>query len=319
MGDMEKRLSKLQKYILATVAYYDGFTYPLTAFELWKHLIRTDYAAGEDEPLKISLAAILSALENDFLGQYLESAQGFYFLKGRSELIEARIKNQKISAGKLKRLTKVAHWLSFIPFVRMIGATGGLAMKNAHRKSDWDLLIVMKTGHIWTGRTLVTLLAHLAGKRRHGKKVIDRVCLNYFVTEDSLEVMTKDLFSASEYLFLIPLFSSQVYRRFQIKNQWIRNLKPTYDLQEVAHLKMVVDNVYTKSIREVGEFLLRGAWLERALKKIKKKKIAKNPKTHQEGSLVYAEDDALVFLPVPHGPVIFEKFKAKIEELGIMN
>ncbi len=316
---MEANYSKLQRYILATIAYYDGFDYPLTAFEIWKHLIRTDYAAGDNQPLTITLAEVLGALEKDLMGKYLESARGFYFLKGRNELIETRIKHQKISAGKLKRLVKVVAWLRCVPFLRMIGATGGLAMKNAHRKSDWDLLLVIKAGHIWTGRTLVTLLTHFLGRRRHGKKVIDRVCLNYFVTEDSLEVMTKDLFSANEYLFLVPLFGEQVYQRFQIKNQWIRELKPTYALQEIAQLKMVEDTFFTKMIRGAGEFCLQGAWLEAGLKKIEKKKIAKNPKTHQEGSLVYAQDDALVFLPVPHGPVIFEKFKAKIEELGITN
>jgi hypothetical protein len=41
-----------------------------------------------------------------------------------------------------------------------------------------------------------------------------------------------------------------------------------------------------------------------------------NPKTHQEGSMVYANDDALVFLPSPHGPQVFEKFKEKIEQLS---
>ena len=314
---MVENYSKLQKYILATVVYYDGFSYPLTAFEIWKHLLRTDYSANSEEAPVFKLVEIANVLESDFLNKYLENVNGFYFLKGRREILEIRIKHQKISAGKLKRLATVVAWLRYVPFVRMIGATGGLAMKNAHSKSDWDLLLVMKNGSIWTGRTLVTILTQLLGRRRHGKKIIDRVCLNYFITEDSLEIMTKDLFSANEYTFLVPLFGQDVYHRFQIKNQWIRDLKPTYALQEISQLKLMEDTFFTKAIRSAGEFLLGGAWLEAGLKKIEKKKIAKNPKTHQEGSLVYAQDDALVFLPVPHGPVIFEKFKAKIEELGI--
>ncbi len=314
---MERNLTKLQKYILATVAYYDGFFYPLTAFEVWKYLTRTDYSASPDKLVIIKLSDIIKQLQGDVFSKYLESSKGFYFLKGRSELIDTRIKNQKISANKLKRLIRVVYWFKYVPFVRMIGVTGGLAMKNAHQKSDWDLLIVTAAGHVWTGRTLVTILTQLIGKRRYGKKIINRVCLNYFLTEASLEVMTKDLFSANEYMFLIPLFGEEVYRRFQIKNQWIRKMKPTYDLQEIPQMDVMADDLFSRNIRAVGEFLLGSAWLERCLRKVEKKRIFENPKTHQEGSLVYAEDDALVFLPVPHGPVIFEKFKERIEQLGI--
>ncbi|MEI7621494.1 MAG: hypothetical protein WCJ51_03085 [Candidatus Moraniibacteriota bacterium] len=314
MEDMEKTFSKLQKNILATVVYYDGFAYPLTAFEIWKYLLKTDQATAS---IPVGLALIVKELQSEFLLKYLESKNGFYFLKGRGELFERRIENQKISAGKLKRLRWVVRWLSLVPFVRMIGATGGLAMKNANQKSDWDLLVVLADGHIWMGRTLITVWAHLLGKRRHQEKIRDRVCLNYFITEQSLEVMTKDLFSANEYFFLLPLFGWEVYHRFQIKNQWIKNLKPNYDLQEIQPVKILADTFWTKAIRMTGEFFLQSAWLENWLKKIEKAKIAQNPKTHQEGSLVYAQDDALVFLPVPHGPVIFEKFKAKLEELGI--
>lgn len=319
MRDMEKTHSTLHKYILATVVYYDGFSYPLTAFEIWKYLIRINYSSDFDNSVKFELGQVVGALQSEVFSKYLENCNGFYFLKGRNEIVGTRIKNQKISAGKFGRLFRVAYWLRFIPFVRMIGVTGGLAMKNAHSKSDWDLLIVTAGGHIWTGRTLVTLFAHLIGKRRYGKKIINRVCLNYFVTDSSLEVLTKDLFSASEYMFMIPLFGQDTYHRFQIKNQWIKNLKPNYDLQEIPQMNVIGDDFFSKKVRSIGEFLLKGSLIEEFLKRIEKQRISNNPKTHQEGSLVYAENDALVFLPVPHGPVIFEKFKEKIEHLGIGN
>lgn len=313
---MTEKHSKLRKYILATVAYYDGFSYPLTAFEVWRYLIRTDYSS-DSERVEIELADTISALQSDVFSKFLENFSGFYFLKGRREIVDFRIKNQKISAGKLRRLRRVVFWLRFIPFVRMVGATGGLAMKNAHWKSDWDLLIVTAAGHIWTGRTLVTLFSQIIGKRRYDQKIVNRLCLNYFLTEQSLEVITKDLFSANEYMFMIPLFGGDVYHRFQIKNQWIKNIKPTYNLQELPHLKIITDNIFSKTFRNIGEFVLGGVWLEKGLRNIEKRKILENPKTHQEGSLVYAENDALVFLPVPHGPVIFERFKEKIEDFGL--
>ena len=307
---------KLNKNILATVIYYDGLNYPLTAFEVWKYLIRTDYYARSNEVIKITLAQVLEHLQDKKLNKYVERFNGFYFLKGRKDLVSQRISSNKISIGKIKKLQKIVWWLRFFPFVRMVGITGALAMKNAKPSSDWDLLIVLEYGKIWTGRTLVTSVLHFLKKRRHSTKVSDRVCLNFFVTDQSLEVITKDLFSASEYMFLFPLFGHEVYAKFQIKNQWIRNMKPSYDLSELAPLKTMTDSAVSKRIRKIGEVMLSPKWIEQVLKNLEKKRIMRNPKTHQEGSLVYANDDALVFLPSPHGPAIFEKFKEKIEELS---
>lgn len=311
----ENMSNKLEKNILATVIYYDGLNYPLTSFELWKYLIRTDYYSPANEISKATLLQIINQLSDNKLSKYIEHYNGFYFLKGRKELVSKRISNNKISAEKIKKLEKIVKYLRFVPFVRMIGFTGGLAMKNTHHDSDLDLLVVLKYGKIWTGRTLVTSMVHFIGKRRYGRKIANRVCLNLFVTDQSLEVITKDLFSASEYMFLFPLFGKDVYNRFQIKNKWIRNIKPTYALGEIDPPKMIADSVFSKNIRNFGELLFGLNILENFLRKVEKKRIMHNPKTQQEGSMVYANDDALVFLPSPHGPVVFEKFKEKIEQL----
>lgn len=306
----------LNKNILATIIYYDGLDYPLTSFEIWKYLIRTDYYAHSGEPFNVSLGEINKRLQDKGLLKYIEFEKGFHYLKGRSYLVKKRISSGKISAGKLKRLRRVVFWLRLVPFVRMIGVTGALAMKNAKMKSDWDLLVVLKYGKIWTGRTLVTLVTHIFKKRRHGSNISDRVCLNFFVTDQSLEVITKDLFSASEYMFLFPLFGWETFLKFQIKNRWIAGMKPSYGLCEISPLKTLPDSKWTRNFRRFGEFIFSAGFIENQLKKIEKKRIMNNPKTHQDGSLVYANDDALVFLPDPHGPKAFEQFKEKIQRLG---
>ena len=307
---------KLNKNILATIVYYDGLNYPLTAFEVWKNLIRSDYY-GNNQPMQITLAEIIKQLNGDSLKAYIENENGFYFLKGESHLVKKRIENNKISVGKINKLVQIAKWLKFIPFIKMIGMTGALAMKNAKVKSDLDIFLVFKNGKIWTGRTLATFLLQILKKRRHDEKIADRACLNFFVTDESLEVITKDLFSASEYMFLFPLYGRETYERFQIKNQWIKSMKPNYALCEVSPLKTIEDSRLSKIIRTAGEVILSADWIENSLRKIEKKRIMQNPKTHQEGSMVYADDNALVFLPDPHGPKVFEQFKEKIEQLSI--
>lgn len=308
---------QLSKHILATIIYYDGLDYPLTAFEIWKYLIRTDYYDQNQIFIHTPLVEVIKILDSQELSEYIRNLNGFYFLKGRQELVFQRINRAKISAGKLKKLRKLASLIRSVPYVKMIGVTGRLAMKNANLKSDWDLFIVIKHGKIWTGRTLVTLLLHLIGKRRYGRKITDRACLNFFVTDESLEVMTKDLYSANEYMFLFPIFGADTFVRFQIKNHWIKGMKPHYELDEMPSIKTLVDGFWSRNIRKIGERIFDSKWIESWLRNFEKKRIMRNPKTHQEGSLVYAGDDALVFLPSPHGPKIFEKFKEKLSGLSL--
>jgi hypothetical protein len=190
-------------------------------------------------------------------------------------------------------------------------------MKNAKFDSDWDVLVVLKDGRIWTGRTLVTLFSHFLGKRRYRNKTKDRVCLNYFITTGSLEIRNKDLFSANEYFFCIPVFDSNKYfKKFQLKNSWIKEYKPNYYLTDVRNLKAVKETFFSGLVRGGLEKIFNWDSLEKYLRKIELKKIKNNPKTDQEDSLIVADDKALIFLPEPQGPKVFEQFKGRINRLG---
>lgn len=305
--------TNIGKNILATIVYYDGMDYPMTSFEIWKYMLRNNYFLSDTCLVKTSLFDVQQALKSESLREYIEEENGFYFLRGRSELISQRVKKNKIASLKLMRLRRIVRLIRFVPFVRMVGVTGRLAMKNINSKSDWDLFLVMRKGKIWTGRTLVTLLVHFLKKRRHGKKVTDRVCLNYFVTDESLEISTKDLFSANEYTFILPMFGEACFKSFQLRNLWMREMKPHYELTEVMPLPMISDNFFSHNIRRFGEFVMGMEFIEKTLAFLEKKRIMKNPKTYLEGGLVHASNDALVFLPKPRGPLFFEMFKKKIE------
>ncbi|HFC76989.1 MAG TPA: hypothetical protein ENJ27_02060 [Candidatus Moranbacteria bacterium] len=320
-------ISDVSKKILNTICYYDALSYPLTLFEIWKYLTKSEsdedkknkLKKDDDENLqeKYSLNNILKELRtNNNLKSFIKNNQGFYFLKGREYLVEERIKRDKLSVMKIKRLQWLIYFLRCVPFVRMILVTGRLAMKNAQPKSDWDVLVVLKSGKIWTGRTAITIVTQLLGKRRYGSKIRNRVCLNYFITTNSLEIRNKDFFSANEYFFAMPIFVvGNYFKKFQLKNSWIKNYKPNYYLSEARYLKAVDDNYFSKKVRTILEKIVDFDWLEKYLEKIEKKKIKNNPNTQKINSLIEADDQALIFLPEPQGPKIFEKFKDNIDRL----
>lgn len=312
-------MASLSQKIITTLAYYDIFDYPMSSFEIWKYLLVLDvqsHTFDVEEEKRISLADAIKELDSAEIKKYIEEYQGFYFLKGRKNLVSQRIEKNKISEKKFKIIRRTVRFLRFMPFVRAIAVTGRVAMKNAGAGSDLDLFIILERGRIFTGRTLVTFLTHILGKRRHGGKVANRICLNYFITNGSLEVSTKDLFSSSEYSFIFPMFGFETFHKFQLANGWIADFKENYRADELANLKLLEDSSFSKNIRKAGEIIFSFDFIEKALKSWQIKRIEKDPRTKKAGSLVLASSDALVFLPEPQGPRVYERFKRKLVDIG---
>lgn len=307
----------LKKQILATVVYYNELDYPLTAFEVWKY--RINITTHNSQP--VALSEVMDILESVEIRRWIESWRGFYFLKGRKELVNSRIDRNKIAVIKLKKLNRIVFWLRSLPFVRMIAVTGRLAMKNAEIKSDLDLLIVLRSGRIWIGRTLVTLFSHLIGKRRYADKIRDRVCLNHFMTEDALDLengkksLAVTLFSSGEYYFSRALFGQMVFAQFQTSNGWIEKFHPNFFVSQSISAWATEDGKVSLWLKKIGEQIFDFDWLEKKLGIWEKARIENNPKTHQEGSFVEANCEHLIFLPVPQGEEILERFMIRIETL----
>ncbi|MEP7162601.1 MAG: hypothetical protein ABI747_02455, partial [Candidatus Moraniibacteriota bacterium] len=212
----------LRKHVFSTVVYYDCLDFCPTAFEVWKHLLVLE----DDGAKPVSLSAVTNALRDLVTERRVVVLRGMYLLPGREEFVPMRIREEKISVGKLKRAQRLIRMLQWVPFVRMIGIAGSLAMKKSEPKSDWDFFVILRSGHIWLGRTFLTGILQLLGKRRHGQYVENRACLNYYLTEEALEISGKDAFAAHEYRFIVPIFDRDVFRRFELAGApWRRSNK----------------------------------------------------------------------------------------------
>jgi len=294
----------LPKNILNTIIYYDILNFPLTSFEVWEYLLAENGC---------TLGEIVEALENEELKNHIEEFRGFYFRKGRKDLVARRIQNDKNSIVKFEIAEKAARWLRFVPFVRMVALTGTLAMKNCEKNSDIDFFVVLEKGRIFTGRLLVTLIVHLLGKRRYGKKIKNRICLNYFITDESLEIQRQDLFATNEYSFIYPIFDSLViptgakrsggiyvekqiashqvmdedpsaalgmtkkgvFCQFCEKNAaWIKKFKPNWKTPELKPARYFVEfSSRQRAVQRLFESLINLFWGDRIESWMKKKQI----------------------------------------------
>ena len=194
--------------ILKTLHYADLFDYPLTADEIKKFLVELADATFEET---------LSQMGS---GPY-------YCLPGREEIIELRKRRERWSEPKLKKAKRVAGVLKFIPWIKLIGVTGALAMKNSDENDDIDLMIITSSQRLWLTRGLVVTFLSLTGQYRRANKVQDRICPNLMLSKDALEFPNRDLFTAHEIVQMKPIYDREnTYQKFLQANNWVFDFLP---------------------------------------------------------------------------------------------
>ena len=302
-------VTALRKNILATLAYYDVLEYPLTAFEVRKYLMNYhDQGQKERVPLSLVREKLGELKQEGRIGTH----QGFYFLSGKEAYVPVRIAREKISILKLKRMRRLVASLRYLPIVRMVAATGSLSFRYGTRGSDWDMFIVLSERALFTGRMVVTLFLQLIGKRRHGRKIMDRACLNYYTGDKSLAVRLQGWYDAHEYQVMVPLFQTFARDTFYRANGWLLDFRSQAHLPVTEHRLTLTDTASAKKWRARLEKLFFSQWLESKLSDYQKERIAKNPKTKIEGACIIADEHSLIFFPHPRGPKIFSEFQKRL-------
>lgn len=236
----------MQKKILATLIYSDLFDFPLTRSELWQWLILDKKELGRQE-FDFLLGQLLNL-------DAIRQVGGFHFLAGREEIVLTRKKRARFALDKLRRAEKAIRFLRFIPWVQLIGVTGGLARKNADQEDDIDLFFVTSRKRLWITRGLVVLLLALVGLYRRPKKIANMICPNMFVSEEALEIQPHDLFIAHEVCLMRPLFErDQLYFKFLRANEWVFQILP--HLEPSVKLKRAEKKESASSVFLVSDFL----------------------------------------------------------------
>lgn len=202
---------KLSRQEISSVVYHNIFDYPLKEIELKKWKTKKSFVYSKSEKL-------------------IEKKKGYYFVKGRGDLVAERLAREKISKRKFTLAKKTANLLRKIPMVLFVGVTGSLAMNNSKKDSDIDFLIISKRNSLWFTRMVGYIILWANGIRlRQPKKrdEEDKLCLNVWLDESTLTWDKKNLFTAHEIAQITPLVNKgEVFQKFLLANRWIRNFWP---------------------------------------------------------------------------------------------
>jgi len=225
-----QNLSEIKKSILAALAYFDLFNYPLTGIELYLFLSKK----YENEQFDGALRCLLAC------GTVYQFDR-FYTLKNDPYLVARRNQGNEQAKELIKIAGRIGDMLIRFPYVRGIAVSGSLSKNFADEFSDIDLFIITEKNRLWIARTVMHCfkkLTFLVNKQHY-------FCMNYYVDEQQLEIEEKNLYTAIEIGTLIPLQGDLVFERFYAANSWTRSFLPNKNVR-IASAKPVKRTVFKR-------------------------------------------------------------------------
>lgn len=313
-----------EKSIIAPLVYYDLLDRPLTALEIYKYQAKSNEG---QEPSGAAFSQLREILKNSSsLKNQLTEKNGLYFFKNREEISQVRSSRLKITQLKWKTLKRLNRFLALAPFLKLAAVTGSLTAYNAKEQSDFDLLVILKKNRLWLGRLLLTGLVGIMRRRRHGNLTQDRICLNCYLTEESLEITKqikpRDFHSAQEYGRLTPILEIKkgIHLNFVHANMWLSDFLKNYPWSNDINAKRIRPSISFNFIRQIFEWLLGGKVGDRLEKitgrwqgqRINKKRLKEQTDLDQ----VFVNNDCLMFHPQSKSDRLMKEFNLKMQQLN---
>ena len=209
---MDHSSENISRAILQTVAYSDIFDYPLTAREIHRYLTG----------VKASLEEVVHAVGCDGL----VTRTGDYFtLPGREEIVSKRRQREEYSHELLPRALRYGRMLGNLPYIRMVALTGSLSVMNISEHQDFDYMLVIAPGRVWTARAFALALNRFARLQGY------TLCPNLIISEKALKWSQRDLYSARELCQMMPITGFDVYHRLMEVNKWVGDFLPNAYLE----------------------------------------------------------------------------------------
>jgi hypothetical protein len=221
--------------LLKPLLYFSLFRYPLTEEEIF---------AFSEADSKEQIKRELESLVDD---KIIFKINNFYLCENNKELVKRRLLGNKKAKEIHKKATSVSRLISKFPYVEGVGISGSLSKGYFDDDGDIDFFIITTHKRLWIARTLLILYKKifLLNSRKF-------FCVNYFISEDALEIDEKNRFTATELVTLMPMFGNGSFHDFYKKNKWAKTFLPNKKICKGLENLIPVDKpIATKLIEKI--------------------------------------------------------------------
>lgn len=267
----EARKKEIKEAVMRTIVFFDIFSFPQTAMEIWQSL---DLACTYAE-----LDLCLTGMQ----GHELECSGGRYFLPGKEELLGVRARRYNYSNRKLKRARRMSYLFRLIPWIRLIAIGNLIGNNNLKDESDIDFFIICSRNRVWVSRFFSTLLTKVLFLRPRVNDTRDKICLSFYLSDSDLSLSPFHLRPAKDLYFrywlanLQPLYDENgTYARLLQANAWIHKELPNWQVPFIIETRSLKPS-YFQGFRHFLGIILGG--LEKHLRRFQLKVLPNDLRT----------------------------------------
>jgi len=205
----------IKKDILATLAYFNMFEYPLRKNEIFGFL-------GHCDDYREFEGALRNLLEDSLVFKIGD----FYSLHNNYKIAARRYRGNENARRMLGKAKRGATIISAFPFVRAVGISGSLSKLYADENSDIDYFVITTANRLWIARTLLHIfkkLTFLFNKQHY-------FCMNYFIDDVEPDILEKNIYTATEIVTLLPIRGGNIFDKFYKVNNWTQTFFPNKNI-----------------------------------------------------------------------------------------
>jgi hypothetical protein len=260
----------MPEFLSNLFAFYGELGRPLTAMEIWRL----------SEEKNKNFLSLLQVLDDGIKSGLLKEEEGFFSFKKFNLKTIDRKKQDILLDKKWKKVVRLANWFKFVPFINFAIINGSMALGTVTPKSDFDVLIGVRDGRIFTARYLALFLFSLLGVRRRDDSEgsgPDKLCFNHFVTEKSFSKPSRNFYRCELYKTMVPIYGKkEEIVKFIKANEWsgleinaVYNLR--YKESGAEWLKFILENILGSKLGNFLEKLLKSVAVHRLSAYVKKR------------------------------------------------
>ncbi|MGB0886676.1 MAG: nucleotidyltransferase domain-containing protein [Vicingaceae bacterium] len=226
--------------ILKSISYFDIFSHPINKEEI-QNLLKK----------KVDEETFLFVLNKLVESKQCFTTDGYYSIDKNVTLLVKQRKVKEIEAEKyFKKIPFYVGLIKSFPFVRGLAISGSLSKNVMYDDGDIDYFVITKSERLWICRTLLILFKKVF--LLNSKKYF---CVNYFVDENNLEIRDKNIFTAIELTYLMPIYNQSLIDKLKEVNSWKQSYLPHF--KHPVKLKVQEGNGMFK---RALEYLLNGSF-----------------------------------------------------------
>lgn len=297
---------KIQKGILAPLAFFGLYGLPLGREKIWQLLYKSQVNREKFDRVLADLVRAGKVYDQD----------GHFALKpwDSGHLLISQDETSK----RWRKLQKYYNLLAAIPFIEHISVIHSLALGNADAKSDIDLLVITRPNRLYFVRSVIIVLFRILGVYKTQAKISEQFCFGYYLTTSNMDISRvegQDNFLAFWFASHIPILGMPAHEKFLRSNTWIYKYFPNY--QPVAWPEPQISNVVAK-LKTALEFLLAVPALlaEPLFRFIHIRHTFNLPENHWPTSTTIATADALKLHAVSQRKQLNEAFERALQKFS---